>query len=34
MHLIVLLNKFGFDPISKQEALRLAQQSLEARWAE
>ena len=30
IHFIALLNKFGFNPISKQEALRLAQQLLEA----
>ena len=34
MHLIALLNKFGFSPMSKQEALRLAEQLLEAGWAE
>jgi hypothetical protein len=34
MQLIALLNKFGFNPISKQEALRLAEQLLEAGWAE
>ena len=34
MHLIALLNKFGFNLISKQEALRLAEQLLEAGWAE
>ncbi len=34
MHLIALLNQFGFSPISKQEALRLAEQLLEAGWAE
>ena len=34
MHLIALLNKFGFSSISKQEALRLAEQLLEAGWAE
>ena len=34
MHLIALLNKFGFSPISKQEALKLAEQLLEAGWAE
>lgn len=34
MHLIVLLNKFGFSPMSKQEALRLAEKLLEGGWAE
>ena len=34
VHLIALLNKFGFSPISKQEALRLAEQLLKAGWAE
>lgn len=34
IHLIALLNKFGFSTISKQEALRLAEQLLEARWTE
>ncbi len=34
MHLIALLNQFGFSPMSKQEALRLAKQLLEAGWAE
>ncbi len=34
MHLIALFNKFRFNPISKQEALRLAEQLLEAGWAE
>jgi len=34
MHLIALLNKFGFSTISKQEALRLAEQLLGAGWAE
>jgi hypothetical protein len=34
VHLIALLNKFGFSPISKQEALRLAEELLEAGWAE
>jgi hypothetical protein len=34
MHLIALLNKFGFSPMSKHEALRLAEQLLEAGWAE
>ena len=34
MHLIALLNKFGFSPMSKQEALRLAEQLLEAGWVE
>lgn len=34
MQLISLLNKFGFNPISKQEALKLAEQLLEAGWAE
>ena len=34
MHLIALLNQFGFGPMSKQEALMLAQQLLEAGWAE
>jgi hypothetical protein len=33
-HLIALLNKFGFGSISKREALRLAEQLLEARWTE
>ena len=30
VHLIALLSKFGFNPISKQEAHRLAEQLLEA----
>lgn len=34
MHIIALLNQFGFSPISKQAALRLAEQLLEAGWAE
>ncbi len=34
MQLIALLNQFGFSPMSKQEALRLAEQLLEAGWAE
>ena len=34
MHLIALLNKFGLSPMSKQEALRLAEQLLEAGWVE
>ena len=34
VHLIALLNKFGFSPISKQEALRLAEQLLETGWTE
>jgi hypothetical protein len=34
MHLIALLNKFGFSPISKQEALRIAEQLLQAGWTE
>ena len=34
MHLIALLNQFGFSPMSKQEALRLAEQLLEAGWTE
>jgi len=34
MHLIALLNRFGFSPMSKQEALRLAEQLLEAAWTE
>ncbi len=34
MHLIALLNKFGFSSISKQEALRLAELLLEAGWTE
>ena len=34
MHLIALLNKFGFSSISKQEALRLAEQLLETGWTE
>ena len=34
MHIIALLNQFGFSPISKQEALRLAEQLLEAGWTE
>lgn len=34
MQLIALLNRFGFNPISKQEALKLAEQLLEAGWAE
>jgi hypothetical protein len=34
MQLIALLNQFGFSSISKQEALRLAEQLLEAGWTE
>ena len=34
VQLIALLNQFGFSPMSKQEALRLAEQLLEAGWAE
>jgi hypothetical protein len=34
MQLIALLNQFGFSPMSKQEALRLAEQLLEVGWAE
>ena len=34
MQLIALLNKFRFNPISEQEALKLAEQWLEAGWAE
>jgi hypothetical protein len=34
VHLIALLNQFGFSPMSKQEALRLAEQLLEAGWVE
>jgi hypothetical protein len=34
MQLITLLNHFGFMPMSKQEALRLAEQLLEAGWEE
>jgi hypothetical protein len=34
LHLIALLNQFGFTPISKQEALKLAEQLLEAGRAE
>ena len=34
MRLIALLNQFGFSPMSKQEALRLAEQLLEAGWTE
>jgi hypothetical protein len=34
MRLIALLNQFGFSPMSKQEALRLAEQLLESGWAE
>jgi hypothetical protein len=34
VHLIALLNSFGFGPMSKQEALRLAEQLLEAGWTE
>ena len=30
VHLIALLNQFGFSPMSQQEALRLAEQLLEA----
>ena len=32
--LIALLNQFGFNPISKKEALRIAEQLLEAGWIE
>jgi len=34
VHLIALLNKFGYSPMSKQETLRIAQQLLEAGWVE
>ena len=34
MRLIALLNQFGFSSISKQEALRLAEQLLEVGWVE
>jgi hypothetical protein len=34
VHLIALLNKFGFSPMSKQAALKLAEQLLEAGWTE
>ena len=34
MQLIALLNRVGFSPMSKQEALRLAEQLLEAGWTE
>ncbi len=34
MHLIALLNQFGFTPMSKQEALGLAEQLLKAGWTE
>jgi hypothetical protein len=34
VHLIALLNQFGFNPMFKQEALRLAEQLLEAGWTE
>ena len=34
VHLIALLNQFGFNPISKKEALRIAEQLLEAGWIE
>lgn len=34
MHLIALLNRFGFNRISKQEVLKLAEQFLEAMWTE
>jgi hypothetical protein len=34
MQLIALLNAFGFRPMSKQEALRIAEQLLEAGWTE
>ena len=34
VHLIALLNRFGFSPVSKQEALQLAELLLEAGWAE
>jgi len=33
MHLIALLNAFGFRPMSKQEALRIAEQLLES-WVD
>jgi len=32
MKLISLLNGFGFNPISKQEAIRLAEELLDAGW--
>jgi hypothetical protein len=34
VHLIALLNKLGFSPMSEQEALGLSEQLLEAGWAE
>jgi len=34
VQLIALLSRFGFSPMSKQEALRLAEQLLEAGWTE
>jgi len=32
--LIALLNRFGFNPMSKREALQLARELLEAGWSE
>jgi hypothetical protein len=32
--LIALLNRFGFSPMSKQEAMRLAIELLDAGWQE
>ncbi len=32
--LIALLNRFGFSPMSKQEAIKLAEELLNAGWEE
>ena len=32
LKLIALLNRFGFNPMSKQEAMRLAERLLNDRW--
>ena len=32
LNLIALLNRFGFNPMSKQEAMRLAERLLENGW--
>lgn len=34
MKLIALLNRFGFNPTSRQEAVRLGRELLEAGWIE
>jgi hypothetical protein len=34
INLIALLNRFGFNPMSKREAMRLARELLDADWSE